>query len=486
MVTLRACATFTVLSTALILLLHPARAALPDYKLGDVAREDVITPVPLLVVNPEATEALRQKVAQQVTFIVRQTPQSAGEAERDLRESIATARTKFLRILQRALQGRAPDAVDVDSPTYAATIQEVGRDSPKDLPIDLLAPSWVRGGDSPIVENLVQPLREVMAQPIVNGKTDSPLPANEPVRLIMVKSATEPPTAQELESAGQTISVGRVISLWRARRLVETYFPAGQERLGRFAASFVRTNAYPDPGLTEIVRAKRLEGVTVNDTYEAAQVIVRKGQAIDRKALGALAVVREKSLIGALQAKLEQEQTVSGQITKQTKWIAGGLGVLGLALILILLRLRSRPVNPLLPVLANPALTGSETKALPGDASWRDRAIVAEGKAERAHEAIRAGAVGWMREKTFQTLFRERAELVSAQQKAEAEMRELEQRLEQLHAPLQERISAYEKRIEELEASLAAKGEENRALIMARITAARQHLTVERERLVTN
>ncbi len=66
--------------------------------------------------------------------------------------------------------------------------------------------------------------------------------------------------------------------------------------------------------------------------------------------------------------------------------------------------------------------------------------------------------MGWMREKVFGTLFRHREELLSAQQKAEIEIRELEQRLEDLHAPLQERITAYEQRIEELEKDLAAKG----------------------------
>ena len=237
--------------------------------------------------------------------------------------------------------------------------------------------------------------------------------------------------------------------------------------------------------MTEILRARRLDGVTVNDTYEAAQVIVRQGQVIDRKALSALTAMREKSLIGTLQTKLEQEQSVAGQITNQTKWIVAGLGLVCLALILILWRLRARPSTSLVPVLANPALGSTEPMALPGGASedaWRNRAITAEGKAERAQEAIRTGAIGWMREKIFQTLFRQRTELLTAQQKAGAEMRELEQRLEQLHTPLQERISAYEKRIEELEKDLAAKGEENRELIGARISVVKQRLTVERER----
>jgi len=281
------------------------------------------------------------------------------------------------------------------------------------------------------------------------------------------------------------MSPGKVISLWRARRLVETHFPPGQEALGRYAATFVRVNASPEPGLTEIVRAKRMEGVTANDTYEAAQVIVLKGQTIDRKALSALAVLREKSLIGTLQTKLEQEQTIASEITRQTKWIAAGLGVMFVGLILIFWRLRARTSGSLLPAVVPPQLPPGAPRALPGTAgeeAWRARAIQAEGKAERAQEAIRTGALGWMRDKLFQSMFHQRAELLSSQQKAEAEMRELEQRLEQLHTPLQERIRAYEKRIEELEKELELKGEENRELIGARINVAKQQLTVERER----
>ncbi|MEO6245689.1 MAG: hypothetical protein ABIQ12_09650, partial [Opitutaceae bacterium] len=111
-----------------------------------------------------------------------------------------------------------------------------------------------------------------------------------------------------------------------------------------------------------------------------------------------------------------------------------------------------------------------------------DRALLAEGKADRAQEAIRTGALGWMRDKVFSTMSHQRAELLSVQRKAEAEIRELEQRLERLHTPLKERVTAYEKRIEELEKDLAAKGEQNRELIQARISVARQQLTVERER----
>jgi hypothetical protein len=477
MVTLRARTALAVLVTAFVLHLQPARAAVPEYKLGDVAEADIVTPVALNVMNPEATEALKQKVAQEIRFVVKFAPQALTEAETELREALVNARRLFMTNVQQA---------DVESQNFSRISRELGKSVAPDLPFDKFGPLWTKGqNDAALIESLLTPLREVMIQPIINNKTDTPLPTNQPVRLVSVKNLNDAPTARELDATGQLIQAGKVLSLWRAKRLVETYFPSGQESLGRFAAGFVRINGIPDPASTELLRLKRMDGVTVNDSYEPAQVIVKKGQTIDRKALGALAAMREKSMIGTLQSKLEQEQTVAVQIKAQTKWIGAGLGVVCLALLLILLRLRSRPSTALVAVGPNAALPGAERNALPfgdGEDSWRSRALVAEGKAERAQQAIRSGVLGWMREKIVRTLFHQRAELLDAQQKAEAEMRELEQRLEQLHAPLQERITAYEKRIEELEKDLAAKGEENRELIGARINVARQHLSMERER----
>jgi hypothetical protein len=477
MVTVRAFTPVAACAAAFVLALSVARSAVPDYKLGDIAEADVITPVPLLVLNPEATEILKQKVAEQVNLIVLHSTGVTAEAEAALREKVAAARIIFMTALRRE---------DLDAPPYTRVIQEVTRKAPKDLPFDQFAPFWVRGqSDEPVIERMVQALRDVMAQPIVKTKNDTPLATVQPVRVVPVKSITPPPGVSEVENAGQILPSARVITVWRARQLLESTFPSHEAAMGRFAAGFLQVNAFPDVRLTELIRAQRMEGVAQNDRYEAAQVIVQKGQTIDRKALSVLAAMREKSLIGTLQVKLEQEQTVAGQIKHQTTWIAASLAGLGLVLIGVLWKLRARPATTLSPILIGPGLAGRDGQALPPGTeadAWRNRALAAEGQAERAHQAIRSGFMGWMREKVVQSLFHQRKELLSAQQKAEIEIRELEHRLEELHAPLQERITAYEQRIEELEKDLAAKGEENRELIGARISVARQHLKVERER----
>ena len=58
--------------------------------------------------------------------------------------------------------------------------------------------------------------------------------------------------------------------------------------------------------------------------------------------------------------------------------------------------------------------------------------------------------------------------------------------LTQTHAPLQELVRAYERRIVELEKQLAQKGEENRHLLEVKIALARNQLAATKERMEFN
>jgi hypothetical protein len=94
----------------------------------------------------------------------------------------------------------------------------------------------------------------------------------------------------------------------------------------------------------------------------------------------------------------------------------------------------------------------------------------------------------WMMNELVQRLLSQRSEVLSGQQRAEREVAELAARLEEVHAPLEDRLRAYEQRIAELEAELAAKGEQNLDLIKAKIETTRKQMEGERsqERLDWN
>ncbi len=85
-----------------------------------------------------------------------------------------------------------------------------------------------------------------------------------------------------------------------------------------------------------------------------------------------------------------------------------------------------------------------------------------------------------MTQALVQRLLTQRSEILTSQQQAEREVAQLATRLENLRAPLEDRLKAYEKRIAELEVELAAKGKQNLELIQAKIEMTRKKLQVER------
>lgn len=115
---------------------------------------------------------------------------------------------------------------------------------------------------------------------------------------------------------------------------------------------------------------------------------------------------------------------------------------------------------------------------------WKVRALAAEARADKAAALLKARLMPQLARRMMgelmQRLLHQRTDLMTSQQRAEQEVAELERRLEKLHAPLEERLKAYEQRIAELERDIAAKGQENRELIQARIESARQKLASER------
>ena len=460
-----------------VLFFATAHAA-ESYKLGDVATQDVVTPVALIVINPETTEALRRKEALRVPPVIRFRAQTADEGEAALRAAFASARSNFTDTLYRTMKGKPDAERAIGSPLFKRAVESARRHAAGFPLMEELAPIWARDESGAAIEiALAESLRVALSVPIIAGKPPPLFNSRGSINLVPVNYFDRQPTPEEVTKLGRIVKGSQLASLSAARSQLLKSFPEEEQTRAKFVAKFLTTNSQPDVELTQMLRSQRTEGLCVADNYEAAEVIVRKGQVIDRKTLAALNAMREKSLIGTLQNQLVQEKSAKVVVetsSKRNAWIAAGTAVLALLSLLIVWRVRSRP-RISVPVRAGDGFAE-------GDESWRERALVAEAHAEQAKHAMRSGFMHWMREKLVQGLFSQRAELLSSQQKAEAEMHALEQRLERLHTPLQERIRAYESRIGELEKDLAVKGEENRELIKAKITLAKQQLTVERER----
>lgn len=113
-----------------------------------------------------------------------------------------------------------------------------------------------------------------------------------------------------------------------------------------------------------------------------------------------------------------------------------------------------------------------------GRAHQRRRALEAQQRLAQAQTAL--GQV--IKDAVVQELAVQRRELLQAQQCATAEISELVRRLDELKAPMQERLRSYEARIGELEKELAERNEENHELLKSKIESARGQLEAERAR----
>jgi len=124
-------------------------------------------------------------------------------------------------------------------------------------------------------------------------------------------------------------------------------------------------------------------------------------------------------------------------------------------------------------------LPPSQTGVITSD-SWRQRALEAERRAEQAVAALREKMTESFKETVVQQLAAQRRELLNAHEAAAAEIAGLIRRMDAAHAPLHERLRAYETRIQELEQELAARSEENRELLKLKIEMTKQQFETER------
>jgi len=81
-----------------------------------------------------------------------------------------------------------------------------------------------------------------------------------------------------------------------------------------------------------------------------------------------------------------------------------------------------------------------------------------------------------MTDTLFYGVASQRAHLLKMQQAGAAQVAELEQRLVKIQSQLQRRLTAYERRIAELEKEVSNKDEANRELLAARIQMVKQTL----------
>lgn len=502
-----------------------ANSPIPNYEVGDTAKATITTPIPLIVVDQQKTEMLRQQEAARVQAIFRYYPKVMDEAENNLRTAFDGMREKFQNLLQTNFNKRVLGTQALAQARFQrfhSNFQKQNKNFP--LTVDLVH-LWASGeSDAAIQTEYAAKLRTVMSGYI---RPDSLPPAGKVGpwngRVVALPSPGYVLDLETAEKQSFLLNKTNFVALNKARKEFVSSFPSNEVNVARFIASFIKENLVLDEELTAQARSRRTEAIWAADNYDVGQVLVSSNESVTPRIKAALDQLREKTAADTAKAeaaeqKLQahakaarfQEQALLAKAeadaaSERNTWIAIGAGALAIVVLLgVLLRFKKRPAQshalvpmplvstqvhvPLLPTTEGSMVVSSS--AAPSVVTsaetdhWKERAIEAELKAEQLSTVVKAGLFPqlsrWLAQKFVRRLVLERKELMETQRRAELAIVEMETRLHEIRAPLEERLRAYEERIQELERKLAAKNEENQELIKATILAARRKLEEER------
>ncbi len=444
----RVIAAFTAVAALCLAISPRARGVIPEYQIGQTSRLYVVTPFPISVVDPDKSAALKVKEAQRVAPVFRWNTNAAREALAELRATFETNRSSFHAAVRAKFQKPAIDERAANAQSFRAFVVSF-RESNPDVPLPLpLARLWARNLDDAAFlaprEEVVAAVSSLWIRP--EQISDDARSGGQP-RLVPTDASSEI-TAAMIEKPGFDIRRTNTLALSRARAELAKELTGEDKALARLLASFIKPNCLPEDAVTRELRARRVKDVWSIARFDAGQAIVRPGEVVTPLAKAALDDLRIRSLAVQAQVPVKPDS-----LEAYLPWIVGGISAL--VLLLILWRLTRRPAPNTALTLASP-----------------------EGAMHNLPDPL-ARVLG---DAVVQKLYGDRKKLLAAQNTALAEAQRIEDRIECIQSGVQEKFRAYEKRIAQLERELAEAEEQNRDLIRAKITLAKQELETERAR----
>lgn len=465
----------------------------PNYAVGDRATNDIVTPIPLIIVDSVKTETLRTQEAQRIPTLVRFFPETALLVESNFHTAFSTNRENFFNALQAAYKQPTLNTQLVAQPRFqrfALNAQKQARPFPLTTN---LAEAWALGDRSEVMEaEFATVLRATMARYIRIDALPPEAKGPSQWRLFSESVTGAPPELDLLIKQASPVQRTNIHALLRVKKDLVSSFQPQQQALAKYLASFLTPNCVVDGELTRLARAARTNILWSASNYQPGQTILKAGDAVDARAKAALDQLREKLSAERTQTEaLEQAQKAASAL--QSRVLAASIiGAALLALGITFWLFRRGPQTMALQTLRNHAedrATDDQGALVAGGPTWRIRALTAERRAAKLTHAIRIRLAPhlarWLAYKFVQQLLSHRKNLIEVQSRAEAEINELEQRLEQIRAPLEERVKAYENRILQLEKQLEAKTEQNRELIRMTIATARKKLELTQAKAAT-
>lgn len=255
----------------------------PQYQLGQMAREEVVTPVKLVVPKPADPRP--------ETVVFRFCPDLDARAIAGLQAAFGEYRRRFQTNFVAATRGQPADARSLAHPSFARFVEWFQKWHPEFPLTDPLARTWARGeSDSALLQAMEARLRSGLGRRIWSGDA-AIVPPRDAIQVIEVASPQEPVTLARLEDQGQRLDPRALILLAQAREAFIRTFPITHQATGRFLSLFIPANCFPDARLTHQLH-NLAAGRSSVEEYQPGQVIVQAGQRIDQRALAALAVLQ--------------------------------------------------------------------------------------------------------------------------------------------------------------------------------------------------
>lgn len=442
---------------------HSVLADFPAWQIGDTADHDITAPVTLDVIDAQATAARRTEESLKTAMIFRGYTSVTNTMVVKFGAAFDESRSNFLAGLQQQFHQPALDAAEVKSPAFTEFVEAFNENNPK-LPVSpAIASQWAQGeGLEPLKGDYAGKLLLATRRPV----TLDILPAGfEPagtVRLVPVRVAKEPLTLEQAQRRGKLVTHTNFITVTQLRSQFRRDFSPDDQNFARALANFIHPNCDVDTNLTTEARERATAPIVVAYHYDAGQLIVRRGQKVDSRIQATLQRLAETTAAtlprvtpAASPAPAAAVPVAQANPRSDLVWWWGAVpAVLILAAAVWIWKRKTKPAGQLMP------LQPVAPAVLP---------------AELAPQLVQI-----LKTAVVQELAAQRQELLQTQHTAAAEVVRLMQRLNELHAPMQDRLGAYERRIQELEMELTLRKEENRELLKMKIELLRQQLEAER------
>lgn len=460
--------------------------AIPDYQIGDSATDTVTTPVRLRFVDPDATEAGRDAKAQEVYPFFRYMSGVSNSVELAFRNAFDKSRTDFLKSVATAHGKTRFDRSELDDQALGR-IRAAFQETNEGFPVTPeLARLWVSGDEGLAQENRwAEKLRQATSKVIRPSGTwsGSAVTAKE-VRLLSVNAFDESISLYDAERQCRMFRRSAMVPLSRARQELEDMFPAEEREVARFLSGLVQPNCDFDRELTRQSAFPKTNDLWVYAQIDAGETVVAAGSTIDARTKAALDELRKNTAATAASSEVaqvraevetvrhdaaeaaqtaarmsEEVERVRSQAAadqqKIIRWAGIAFCVLGVAAFGLWWKIIKR-----------------RPRALP---------ISRRGTLAVVRPEAGASAISTTMPYAMRRMLHERGTLISCQQQAETEIDRFTERLLELQTPLNDRLKAYEQRINDLERQLASRTEENRELIRAAIESTRRKLEAERQ-----